>query len=351
MLMSEGGVEFVDRIGDVGRKQSCHPAELLMTTSDSSRPKRLRSGETFEHQSRRTLRNGLTFFGGTFIVATAGYVCAGWSWVDAIYMVTITIFGVGYGEVHPLENVWMKWFTMAVICSGCSSLIYVVGGIVQMLAEGEIEQIMGIRKRSREIDSLSDHTIICGYGRVGRMLAAELRQNGESLVVLDCEASRVDRAIADGFLAMEGNAVDDETLHEAGLFRARTLATVLPDDAANVFITLTARDLCETVCIIARAECPSTERKLIRGGASHVVMPAAIGAIRMAQLASNPELQRESLPEGRYRMLNRSDVKVQDTPSELESIVKEDVEMLANLAADLTHSLDGKIRRPASTES
>ncbi|WP_186776450.1 potassium channel family protein [Rubripirellula reticaptiva] len=305
---------------------------------------------TFEHRSRRTLRNGFTFFGGTFLLSTAGYVIAGWSWVDAIYMVTITFFGVGYGEVHSINTVWMKWFTMGVICAGCSSLIYVIGGIVQMLTEGEIEEIMGIRQRSREIDSLCDHTIVCGYGRVGQMLAAELRNQGQSLVILDCDPDRVDRAISDGFLAMEGNAVEDETLHEAGIFRAATLATVLPDDAANVFITLTARDLCETICIIARAECPTTERKLIRGGATHVVMPAAIGAIRIAQLACSSDQSRENLPEDRYRMLDSQGKKEackvilpsapHPSDENSESKMQADIAELADLASGLAQSMD-----------
>ncbi|TWU60208.1 Glutathione-regulated potassium-efflux system protein KefC [Rubripirellula tenax] len=311
-------------------------------------PREAHTTRPFEHRSRRTLRNGLTFFGATFLIATAGYVLAGWNWVDSIYMVTLTIFGVGYGEVHPIETVWMKWFTMGVICAGCSSLIYVIGGIVQMLTEGEIEEIMGIRQRSREIDSLMDHTIICGYGRVGQMLATELSLQGQQLLVLDCDSHRVDQAIADGFLALEGNAVEDEALQDAGIFRAATLATVLPDDAANVFITLTARDLCETICIIARAECPTTERKLIRGGATHVVMPAAIGAIRIAQLACNVDGGRENLPEDRYRMLNsqvRKDACKVILPSttvgpETESSVQLDVAELAELASGLTKSMD-----------
>ncbi len=301
------------------------------------------SKRTFEHRSRRTLRNALTFFFGTIVIATAGYVLAGWTWVDAIYMVTITIFGVGYGEVHTLDSVWLKWFTMGVICAGCSSLIYVIGGIVQMLAEGEIEEIMGIRKRSREIDNLSEHTIICGYGRVGQMLAAELSGQGQPLVVLDNDPSRVDKAIADGFLAMEGNAVDDETLHEAGIFRAATLATVLPDDAANVFITLTARDLCETITIIARAECPTTERKLIRGGATHVVMPAAIGAIRIAQLVAARDTNQQDLPENRFRMLDSSSKRDEsDVTPEIESSVQVDIEELASLAEGLTQTMAKK---------
>ena len=263
-----------------------------------------RSGKSIEQHSRTTLRKGITFFAATCVIATVGYVIAGWDWLDAVYMVTITIFGVGYGEVKPIEAPMLKLFTMGVIFAGCSSLVYVIGGIVQMLAEGEVERMLGIRTRSREIGQLSDHTIICGYGRVGQMLALELSNHGESLVILDRDTDRVQLAIEDGFLALEGDAVNDDVLHGVGIFRARTLATVLPDDATNVFITLTARDLSDTIQIIARAESPCTERKLIRGGATSVVMPAAISAVRIAQLASSPVSEPKTLPERRYRMLD-----------------------------------------------
>lgn len=280
----------------------------------------------------------------TCLIAVVGYVLAGWGWIDAAYMVTITIFGVGYGEVHPIEPVWLKVFTMAVIFAGCSSLIYVIGGIVQMLTEGEIERMLGTRTMKREIDQLSDHTIICGYGRIGQMLAAELLQHDEPLVVIDRDIERVERATADGFLAMTGDAVNDEDLQKAGLFRARTLATVLPDDARNVFVTLTARDLSETINIIARAESPCTERKLLRGGANSVVMPAAIGAIRIAQLAICDTSGPVALPEDRCRMLTMTSSTEKCEISapihgEAEEKLQHSVEELAHLASDLTRTV------------
>ncbi len=256
-------------------------------------------------------------------------------------MVTITIFGVGYGEVRPIEEPWLKFFTIGVIFAGCSSLIYVIGGIIQMLAEGEIEQMLGLRSRSREIDQLSDHTIICGYGRVGQMLAVELANHGESMVIVDRDANRVDEAISEGFLALHGDAVDDDVLCQLGLFRARTLATVLPDDAANVFITLSARDLSATIRIIARAESPCTERKLLRGGATSVVMPSAIGAVRIAQLATSPTIEVTPLPEDRFRILNQTTRKglTDDDAAEIEQAVQAEVAELAHLAEDLTRSV------------
>lgn len=293
-----------------------------------------------QRDSSRALRRGLTFCAITCLVATVGYVMAGWRWVDALYMVTITVFGVGYGEVQPLESMSLKLFTMAVILSGCSSLIYVIGGIVQMLAEGEIERMLGIRNRSREIAALHDHTIICGYGRIGQMLAAELQQQGQPLVIIDHSSSTVAHAIDDGFLAMEGDCVDDETLQQAGIFRARVLATVLPDDATNVFVTLSARGMSDAIRIIARAECPTTERKLMRSGANHVVMPAAIGALRVAQLASREDSGNDVLPENRYRMLSKKGQKARATSALAgDELEQPDLTELSELAVDVSQAV------------
>lgn len=113
---------------------------------------------------------GAVFFGLTCLIAVGGYMVAGWSLLDAIYMVVITVFGVGYGETKPLTSPGLKVFTMTVIVAGCSSGIYTVGGFVQMLAEGEINRVLGTRRMSKGIERLVGHAIICGYGRVGRML-------------------------------------------------------------------------------------------------------------------------------------------------------------------------------------
>ena len=313
-----------------------------------------------ETTAKTTLRKGLSVFGVICIVGTAVYVYAGWGWLDAIYMVTITIFGVGYGEVRPIEEPWLKLFTTGFIFAGCSSLIYVIGGIVQLLAEGEIQRIMGNRNRTKELDQLNDHTIICGYGRVGQMLAVELANENKPFVVLDRNPERFELAIADGFLAWQGDAVEDHVLTQVGLFRARTLATVLPDDATNVFITLTARDMCESIQIIARAESPSTERKLIRGGATSVVMPAAISAIRIAQLTTESEVKQMVLPEKRYRMIERNgsttsgdqtransvsscttstDATSAASRDGIEANIHDEVETLADLASELGRSM------------
>ncbi len=224
-------------------------------------------------------------------MAVLGYMLAGWQFIDAIYMVVITVFGVGYGETRPLDNPALKLFTMGVIISGCSSGIYVVGGFVQMLAEGEINRVLGSRRMSKGIDSLKDHVVVCGFGRVGQMLAHDLATARFPFVVIDSSAERVSEAQAAGYLALHGNASEEATLHAAGITRARVMAVVLPDDTANVFVTLTTRDLNGTIEIIARAESPSTERKLMRSGANRVVLPALIGATKIGHMIIRPSAE------------------------------------------------------------
>ncbi len=212
----------------------------------------------------------------------------GWDPIDAIYMVVITIFGVGYGEVRPIDTLTLRTVTMMLIVVSYGCVIYIAGGFVQMVMEGEINRVINRRRMTRGIEELAGHTILCGFGRAGRILAEELQRAGAPFVVVDQDGAKLSNAEALGMLVLEGNAVEEAVLESAGVVRAKVLATVLPDDAANVFITLTARELNPDLEIIARAENPSTEKKLIRSGATRVVLPAVIGGQRMAQLITRP---------------------------------------------------------------
>ncbi len=241
--------------------------------------------------SWRRILIGASFLSVTCILAVTGYMLAGWNFLDAIYMVVITVFGVGYGETRPVEDPRLKVFTMGVIIAGCSSGIYVVGGFVTMIAEGEINRVLGTRRMSKEIEQLTGHAIICGYGRVGQMLVSDLALAKHALVVIDNSSQRIAEAQHAGFLTVLGSASEEPTLEAAGISRARVLATVLPDDTANVFITLTARDMNPTIEIISRAESPSTEKKLMRSGATRVVMPALIGATKIAHMITRPSAE------------------------------------------------------------
>ncbi|MBX2862958.1 MAG: NAD-binding protein [Leptolyngbyaceae cyanobacterium MAG.088] len=231
---------------------------------------------------------GIALFALTVIVAVVGYILLGWPILDAFYMVVITIFGVGYGEVQPLETPAERLFTIFVIVAGTSSVVYIVGGFVQMVTEGELNRAFDTQRKSRTIAKLNDHVIICGFGRIGRVLAQQLNEAKQAFIVLDNNPERVAMAEARGYLVHTGSATDEVFLQEVGIERARFLATVLPDDATNVFITLTAHELNPRLLILARGESVTTEKKLRLAGADHVVLPSSVSGHRMANLITQP---------------------------------------------------------------
>lgn len=232
---------------------------------------------------------GVTLLVAVCVTASAGYVIAGWTLSDATYMVVITVFSVGYGEVQPVTTWPLRTLTAALIVSGCGAVIYTVGGFIQLVVDGELNRALGARKMTRDIDQLTDHTIICGYGRMGTTLARELHAAGQPFVAIDTlggASAMVDDA--DGFLVIHGDATEEEVLERAGIERAGVLATVTSDDAINVFVTLTARAMNPDLTIIARGENRRTESKLRSCGADTVVMTTTIGAARISQLILRP---------------------------------------------------------------
>ncbi|HIK45920.1 MAG TPA: potassium channel protein [Leptolyngbyaceae cyanobacterium M65_K2018_010] len=240
------------------------------------------------NSSFRRIIAGIVFFSLTVVVAVIGYIMAGWGFLDAIYMVVITVFGVGYGEVKPLASPLLKLFTIFVIIAGALSVAYTVSGFVQLITEGEIRRALNLKRMTKEIEGLENHVIICGFGRIGQLVARKLKSEGQPLIVIDNDPERIALAQEQGYLMYQGNATDEAALEAVGIFRAKSLATVLPNDAANVFITLTAREMNPNLMILARGEMPSTEKKLRLAGADHVVLPASISALRMAHLISHP---------------------------------------------------------------
>ncbi|CAN5241715.1 potassium channel family protein [soil metagenome] len=240
----------------------------------------------------RNLAAVVTFMLVLSAVSTVGYVAAGWSFKDALYMVVLTIYTVGYQEVRPIDTMALHVLTMTTIIFGCTGMIFLTGTLVQVFTLGQIKQMLGMDGTHADIERLKDHVIICGFGRIGVMLAKELKEGGAKLLVLDRDEDKVSEAIALGYLAMQGDAADEDGLKAAGVERAKVLATVLPDDAANVFITLSARSLNNDIQIIARGEHPSTESKLLYAGADKVVLPTHIGAERIAEMILFPETAR-----------------------------------------------------------
>ncbi len=240
----------------------------------------------------RTLISIIVFVLIVMVAGTLGYLGAGWSLSDAAYMVVLTIYTVGYGEVRPIDTGYLHAVTMGTMILGCTGMILFTGALVQFLTITQLQNIFGVRRVQREIDKLDGHVIVVGFGRIGQMLAQELKAGKFAFVVLESDEKRATEARDMGYLCLSGDATDEAQLLAAGLLRARTLATVLPDDAANVFITLSAKALNPAVEIIARGEAPATERKLLQAGAHRVVLPAHSGAERMAEMILYPETER-----------------------------------------------------------
>ena len=250
----------------------------------------------------RRILSGLAITVLIVSLAVVGYVINGWSWQDGLYMVVITIFGIGYGEVRPVDSPIERWLTIALIICGYSAIIYTVGGFAQILIDGELRRILGVRRMQREIDKLTGHVVICGFGRMGSKLAQALATRGKPLIVIDQDPQRVETARSHGCLAIQGNATEEDALRSAGIANASILTTVLSDDVANLFITITAHELNPNLEILARAEQSSTIKKLQQVGASRVILPANIGADRLANMILRPSaeslLQEAELPEG-----------------------------------------------------
>jgi voltage-gated potassium channel len=240
----------------------------------------------------RNLLGALIFITTVATIAVGAYMACGWPFGDALYMVVMTIYTVGYGEVRPVNTPELRGITMALIVAGCTGMIFLTGVLIQLITASQLQQFLGTRRMQKDIAALDGHIVICGYGRIGQMLARELRAARRDCVILERSDARLALAREQGLLVLQADATHEEALLAAGIGRARALATVLPDDAANVFITLSARGLNRTLTIIARGEAPSTEKKLLQAGADRVVMPAHIGAERVAELILFQDLAR-----------------------------------------------------------
>jgi voltage-gated potassium channel len=224
-------------------------------------------------------------------IGTAGYVIVeNYPLFDAFYMAVITITTVGYYEVRPLSAAG-RAFNIFYLLIGVSTLFLAIGAMTQTAIELELNQFFGKRRIRNMIDKLRDHYIVCGFGRVGRGAAEELRRAGVPFLVMDSNPERVERAQRAGMLAIHADATRDESLREAGIERARGLVATLASDADNVFVTLSARTLNAKLQLSARVAEEESEQKMRRAGANFVYAPYNITGHRMAQALIRPHVQ------------------------------------------------------------
>ena len=216
---------------------------------------------------------------------TFGYVTIeGWNLLDSVYMTVTTLTTVGYREIHEL-SVPGKIFTIFLIVGGVGTMLYALSTGAKIILEGEMRQIFGRKKLEKKIKELSDHYIICGFGRMGKIISKELKEEGVKFLVIEKDSKSLEEE--DG-LFLVGDATRDNTLKEGGIERAKGLITVLPGDAENLFVVLSARGLNPNLLIVARAVEEDAEQKLLRAGATKVVSPYHIGGLRMAHTILKP---------------------------------------------------------------
>lgn len=236
----------------------------------------------------RRLTLSIAMLCAVVLVGTAGFVwLEGYGWFDALYATVTTITTIGGGEVRPFHTAGKVW-TMLVVAVGFLAFTDAILTLVGIVIEGHLGTAFSATRTRQRIDRMRDHFILCGFGRIGREIAAEFAAEGIPFVVVDQDTRVAATAEAQGFTVLRGNAAEIETLKAAGVERARGLVTAVDSDADNVYVTLTARVLRPDLFIVARANATDAEPKLRLAGANRVASPYVIGGRRLASLATRP---------------------------------------------------------------
>jgi voltage-gated potassium channel len=214
-------------------------------------------------------------------------VIEGWSAWDAFYMTAITITTVGYGEVHPLSRAG-EAFTVCVMFAGVGTFFYGIALFLAQIAEGRFAERFSRRRFARMLDDLYGHCILCGFGRMGEIIAREFERQGQRFVVVDRDPERVHAALELGYLAVAADASNEDVLRRVRIDRARVLVAAVSTDAENVYAVLSARLLKPDLFIVGRAETEDARVKLTRAGADRVISPYHLGGLQLAQTALRP---------------------------------------------------------------
>lgn len=237
---------------------------------------------------RRAAVLALLIFMTATLIGTVGYVVIeGWSVWDAFYMTIISVTTAGYREVHQMSFLGQLW-TVVVLIAGVSTLFYTASLFMAEVVEGNFYKRVEARRFNRMLDQLTNHFIICGYGRIGKVIADEFRRQQIPYIIIDRDPERVHEVIEGGGLAVEADASRELVLQRVGIDRARGLIAAVGTEAENVYTVLTARVLNPELYIIARIESPDAEAKLRRAGADRVLSPYQLGGIQMAATALRP---------------------------------------------------------------
>lgn len=248
----------------------------------------VRTAKSASNDASRKIIKALLLLSMVLFYGTFGYMTIeGWHFLDAIYMTIITITTVGYGEIRAVSETG-RVFTISLIVVGMGIMAYTLGMVAQAMVELQLRTIMGRRKLGMKIRSMKGHYIICGYGRIGRIIAQELKKKGIPLIVIDHNPETRPHLEQNDIPYIIDDATSEDVLQEAGIERAKGLVAVVLSDADNLFLTMTARGLNPGLFILARADSETNQRKLLRAGANRVAMPYRIGGQRMAHTITKP---------------------------------------------------------------
>jgi len=225
-----------------------------------------------------------------FLMGVVGYMLIEkWSFLDAAYMTALTITTVGFMEVHETSAAG-KIFTIFVMIAGVGYFLYITGIIIQTIVEGEVQTLLGRKRLDKKISKLKNHYIVCGYGRIGRVLCRLIKEETEDIVVIEQDDALVDILEQDKLHYLHGDVSDEIFLEKAGIKKASFLIAALGTDIANVFLVLTARQLNPDIYILARASSPDVKNKLKVAGANRVESPYDIGAVSMGLQLLRPSV-------------------------------------------------------------
>ena len=225
-----------------------------------------------------------------FIIGTVGFhFIEGWSFVDSFYFTITTLSTVGYGDFTP-ETTAGKFFAVFIIIFGVGMMFYSLVLMAETFIEARLRNLLGRGKLEKAIEKMHNHYIICGGGRIGFLICRELIAGKMPCVVIDNNPEVIQKAQDEGFIYCKGDATQDKVLIEAGIKRAKGIVCVLPSDAENLYVILTAKDLNQQIHIISRSEEEASEHRLLRAGADRVMSPYTLGGVRMAMAILRPAM-------------------------------------------------------------
>ena len=232
----------------------------------------------------------IIYFISLIIIGSLGYYYIGgsdWTLLDSLYMTIITLASVGYGEVHELDNLGKIWSILLIIFG-----VTGVGALFRTINEEFIQsQLFWKKKMKKTISKLKDHYVICGYGRMGAVIANELSDKGKKFVIIDNSEEKIEIIRENGMLCLQGDATSEETLKSAGIDKASGVAVVLDTDQDNLFVTMSIKTVYPDTFLLSRCSRKENQTKLIRAGANKVINPYISGGHRMAEILIKPQVE------------------------------------------------------------